>query len=92
MAVEYFFVSSDWSVEGFWWVSEKSEAGFLESVHKAVGNSCSPSPRVNGGTRLASPHVSHPALVPQVAHLGIVTPRGPMLVITVERLKVHDLI
>ena len=28
---------------------------------------------------LASPHVSHSALVPQVAHLGIVTPRGPML-------------
>ena len=28
---------------------------------------------------LASPHVSHPALVPQVAHLGVVTPRRTML-------------
>ena len=36
-------------------------------------------PRVDGGASLAGSHVSHPALVPQVAHLRVVTSGRPVL-------------
>ena len=51
----------------------------LEPVYKAVGDAGPASPGVDGGALLAGPHVAHPALVPQVAHLRVVTSGRPVL-------------
>ena len=51
----------------------------LESVHEAVGDPRPPGPGVDVRALLARPHVSHPALVPEVAHFGLVTPGRPVL-------------
>lgn len=51
----------------------------LEPVHEAVGDAGPAGPGVDGGALLAGPHVAHPALVPQVAHLRLVAARRPVL-------------
>ena len=51
----------------------------LESVHEAVGDPRPPGPGVDVRALLARPHVSHPALVPEVAHLRGVTSRRAVL-------------
>ena len=51
----------------------------LEPVHEAVGDAGPAGPGVDGGALLAGPHVAHPALVPQVAHLRVVTSGRPVL-------------
>ena len=51
----------------------------LESVHQTVGDPSSASPGVDAGTLLTGPHVSDSALVPEVAHLGVVASRGTIL-------------
>ena len=51
----------------------------LEPVHEAVGHAGPAGPGVDGGALLAGPHVAHPALVPQVAHLRVVTSGRPVL-------------
>ena len=51
----------------------------LQPVHEAVGHAGPAGPGVDGGALLAGPHVAHPALVPQVAHLRVVTSGRPVL-------------
>ena len=89
----------------------KTNSGSSQTIHQAVGNSCSPSPGVDFWTLLASSHISgnqevnkmneegktkifkkniglfwskfiispDSGLVPQIAHLGLVTARRPLL-------------
>ena len=45
-----------------------------EPVHQTVSHASLASPGVDGGTLLTGPHVPHTGLVPQVAHLRLVTP------------------
>ena len=59
--------------------SDLTWASTLEPVHEAVGYASAPGPGVDVRALLAGPHVPHPALVPQVAHLGFVTPWGAVL-------------
>ena len=51
----------------------------LEPVHQTVGDARPACPGVDVGTLLARPHVPHAGLVPQVTHLRLVAPRGPVL-------------
>ena len=50
-----------------------------EPVHQTVGDPRPACPGVDVGTLLAGPHVPHAGLVPQVANLRLVAPRGTVL-------------
>ena len=69
----YHFSSAMFMIS-LWCCAERSEP-----VHQTVDDPRLASPGVDGGTLLAGPHVSHSGLVPEVAHLGLVTPRRTIL-------------
>jgi len=60
-------------------VEDQSGARYLEPVHETVSYARPPGPGVDVRALLARPHVSHPALVPEVAHLRGVTSRRAVL-------------